>query len=152
MCPSASGPWPGSEVHPRGASPARRGARRHDRLPHRAGRAVQPRPSDLARQGRIDAAKLGKSGSCHLFRHTMATLMHENGADIRYIQEMLGHGRLETTQIYTHVAIRTLQQVHAATHPAAMPTRPKSAVPHAQRLGGDDLFAALHAEAEEEPE
>jgi site-specific recombinase XerD len=40
---------------------------------------------------RIDAAQLGKTGSCHLFRHTMATLMHENGADIRYIQQMLGH-------------------------------------------------------------
>ena len=69
---------------------------------------------------RIDAAKLGKTGACHLFRHTMATLMHENGADIRFIQEILGHVKLETTQIYTHVAIRTLQQVHAATHPAAM--------------------------------
>jgi len=53
-------------------------------------------------------------------RHTMATLMHENGADIRFIKEILGHVKLETTQIYTHVAIRTLQQFHAATHPAAL--------------------------------
>ena len=44
---------------------------------------------------RIDAAKLGKTGSCHLFRHTMATLMHENGADIRFIQQMLGHEDIE---------------------------------------------------------
>jgi integrase/recombinase XerD len=71
---------------------------------------------------RIDAAKLGKTGSCHLFRHTMATLMHENGADIRYIQQMLGHEDLKTTQIYTQVAIRALQQVHAATHPAELHT------------------------------
>ena len=71
-------------------------------------------------KARIDAAKLGKTGACHLFRHTMATLMHENGADIRFIQEILGHVKLETTQIYTHVSIRTLQQVHASTHPAAM--------------------------------
>jgi integrase/recombinase XerD len=49
----------------------------------------------------------------------MATLMLEGGADIRYIQAMLGHKRLDTTQIYTHVSIRMLQQVHAATHPAA---------------------------------
>jgi integrase/recombinase XerD len=69
---------------------------------------------------RIDAAKLGKTGSCHLFRHTMATLMHENGADIRYIQQMLGHEDLKTTQIYTQVAIRALQQVHASTHPAEL--------------------------------
>ena len=68
---------------------------------------------------RIEAAKLGKTGSCHLFRHTMATLMHEGGADIRFIQQMLGHEDIKTTQIYTQVAIRTLQQVHAATHPGA---------------------------------
>jgi len=69
---------------------------------------------------RVDSAKLGKTGSCHLFRHTMATLMHENGADIRHIQALLGHEDIKTTQIYTQVAIRTLQKVHAATHPAAM--------------------------------
>ena len=49
----------------------------------------------------------------------MATLMLEGGADIRYIQAMLGHVRLDTTQIYTHVSIRMLKQVHTATHPGA---------------------------------
>jgi integrase/recombinase XerD len=49
----------------------------------------------------------------------MATLMLEGGADIRYIQAMLGHVRLDTTQVYTHVSIRMLKQVHTATHPAA---------------------------------
>ena len=48
----------------------------------------------------------------------MATMMLEGGADIRYIQEMLGHAELTTTQIYTQVSIRRLQAVHAATHPA----------------------------------
>lgn len=67
----------------------------------------------------IDDAELGKRGSCHLFRHTMATLMLEHGADIRYIQEMLGHVDLSTTQIYTQVSIRKLKQVHDATHPGA---------------------------------
>jgi integrase/recombinase XerD len=66
----------------------------------------------------VDSAAIGKTGSCHLFRHTMATLMLEGGADIRFIQEMLGHSNLETTQIYTRVSIRKLQQVHAETHPA----------------------------------
>jgi integrase/recombinase XerD len=66
----------------------------------------------------ITSAKLGKSGACHLFRHTMATLMHENGADIRCVQQILGHADIKTTQIYTQVAIRTLQRVHAETHPA----------------------------------
>lgn len=57
-------------------------------------------------------------GACHLLRHAMATHMLENGADIRYIQAMLGHADLGTTQIYTHVSIRKLQEIHAATHPA----------------------------------
>jgi integrase/recombinase XerD len=48
----------------------------------------------------------------------MATLMHEDGADIRHIQAILGHEDIKTTQIYTQVAIRALQQLHAATHPA----------------------------------
>lgn len=65
------------------------------------------------------AAGIGKTGSCHLFRHTMATLMLEGGADIRFVQEMLGHARLETTQIYTNVAIKKLKEIHSATHPAA---------------------------------
>ena len=68
----------------------------------------------------IDAAQVGKHGSCHLFRHTMATAMLENGADIRYIQAMLGHADLKTTAIYTQVSIRLLKQIHTATHPARM--------------------------------
>jgi integrase/recombinase XerD len=66
----------------------------------------------------IAMAKLNKTGACHVFRHTVATLMHENGADIRFVQQFLGHADIKTTQIYTQVAIRTLQRVHAATHPA----------------------------------
>jgi len=68
----------------------------------------------------VDKSKIGKTGSCHLFRHTMATLMLENGADIRFIQAMLGHVKLDTTQIYTQVSIRKLKEIHEATHPARM--------------------------------
>ena len=46
--------------------------------------------------------------------------MLEGGADIRYIQAMLGHADLKTTEIYTHVAIRQLQEIHRATHPAKL--------------------------------
>ncbi|MEM9446750.1 MAG: site-specific tyrosine recombinase XerC [Verrucomicrobiota bacterium] len=66
----------------------------------------------------IDKADIGKSGSCHLFRHSFATGLLENGCDIRHIQEMLGHEHLETTQVYTHVSLRELQQAHEKCHPA----------------------------------
>ena len=63
----------------------------------------------------IVAAKTGKVGACHLLRHCMATHMHENGADIRFIQQILGHEDIKTTQICAHVALRALQLVYAAT-------------------------------------
>jgi len=92
------------------------------------GTAISPdRLTDLAR-GYVQASGVEKQGACHLFRHTMATLMLEGGADIRYIQAMLGHAELSTTQIYTQVSIRALQAVHEATHPGATNThhrRPK---------------------------
>lgn len=69
--------------------------------------------------GYIQASGTPKVGSCHLIRHTTATLMLEGGADIRYIAELLGHSRLETTQRYTQVSIERLRQVHAACHPGA---------------------------------
>lgn len=71
----------------------------------------------------IVKAGIAKAGSCHIFRHTMATLMLEGGADIRYIQEMLGHSSLNTTQIYTRVSPIHLKEVHDRTHPAAKLTR-----------------------------
>jgi len=68
----------------------------------------------------VDKANVGKKGACHLFRHTMATLMLEGGADIRFIQQMLGHAEISTTQIYTQVSIKKLKEIHTATHPAKM--------------------------------
>ena len=78
-------------------------------------------PDTLSRIVRqhVTAAELGKSGSCHMFRHTMATLMLEGGADIRHIQEILGHASLESTEIYTRVSIRKLKAIYDATHPGA---------------------------------
>ena len=75
------------------------------------------RLGDLVRRY-IGRARLAAPGSCHLFRHACATHMLENGADIRFIQAMLGHADLSTTQIYTRVSIAKLKEVHAATHPA----------------------------------
>jgi integrase/recombinase XerD len=74
----------------------------------------------------VDAANIGKRGSCHMFRHSVATLMLERGADIRYVQEMLGHASIESTQFYTKVSIRQLKEIHTATHPAAKLERSSS--------------------------
>lgn len=71
----------------------------------------------------VQEASVGKEGSCHLFRHTMATLMLEGGADVRFIQAMLGHRDLGTTEVYTHVSIDALKEVHLRTHPAAKLSR-----------------------------
>ena len=108
------------------------------------------RMAELVRQ-LIDDANIGRSGSCHLFRHTMATLMLEGGADIRFIQAMLGHASILSTEIYTQVAIRKLKEVHELTHPGAKLDR------SAPRRRGDDdehareeLLSSLAAEAAEE--
>jgi integrase/recombinase XerD len=106
----------------------------------------------------VEQANLGKSGACHMLRHTMATLMLENGADIRFIQEMLGHSELQSTQIYTQVSIRQLKKIHSATHPGAPLEKKKSAstsaATHADLLQKEsrraNLLAALDSEAQEE--
>jgi len=103
----------------------------------------------------VDAAQLGKRGACHLFRHTMATLMLENGADIRFIQQMLGHAELSTTQIYTQVSIRKLKEIHSLTHPAKLekeakppPTAPDGAA--STDAAKVELLSSLAAEAADE--
>jgi len=63
----------------------------------------------------VMGAGITKKGSCHLFRHSMATHMLKNGCDIRYIQELLGHVELTTTQIYTRVEISDLKKVYQRT-------------------------------------
>lgn len=77
----------------------------------------------------MQAADIGKKGSCHVFRHTCATLMLEAGADVRFLQALLGHSSLETTEIYTHVSIQKLKEVHARTHPAEAKSREGTSSP-----------------------
>jgi len=93
-------------------------------------------------------------GSCHLLRHACATHMLENGADIRFIQALLGHADLASTQIYTNVSILKLKEIHAATHPARLDRQartPGTADRQAEdRLAAAALIDALGAEAEDE--
>jgi len=90
------------------------------------------------------AAGLNVKGSCHLFRHACATHMLENGADIRFIQALLGHEDLDTTEIYTRVSIEKLKEIHTATHPAKLPQDMAG-----KSLAGIALWTALESEAEE---
>jgi hypothetical protein len=72
--------------------------------------------------------------------------MLENGADIRFIQQMLGHADLNSTQIYTHVSITKLKQIHTATHPARLkPTDEKKSPPLPEE---EDKEAGLPQDAE----
>jgi integrase/recombinase XerD len=102
----------------------------------------------------IRKARLGKHGGCHLFRHTMATLMLENGADIRFIQAMLGHADLKSTQIYAHVSVGQLKAIHSATHPGCRlsDSQRRPALLSAYRYHGQALKQYLRALADELPE
>lgn len=84
-------------------------------------------------------AGITKPGSCHLFRHACATHMLEGGADIRFVQALLGHADLSTTQIYTHVSMDKLREIHAASHPL-------------EREAVQRLLAKLDEEAESDSE
>lgn len=99
-------------------------------------------------------AGIERPGAAHLLRHACATHMLEGGADIRFIQALLGHVNLNTTEIYTHVSIEKLKAIHEATHPARL-ERHHEGEPYANEhapqarisSAASALLAALDAEA-----
>ena len=100
----------------------------------------------------MEFAGIKKPGATHLLRHACATHMLEGGADIRFIQAMLGHAKLDTTEIYTHVSIDKLQQIHAATHPARLQRRQDAQTATASPNLDGDVQALLDAIGDETDE
>jgi integrase/recombinase XerD len=68
----------------------------------------------------VKLAGIRRAGACHMFRHVTATMMLNNGAGLRDVQEMLGHASITTTQIYTQISRAKLTKVYNNSHPSAL--------------------------------
>lgn len=108
----------------------------------------------------IRESGVAHEGACHVFRHAMATHMLDRGANLKSIQQLLGHEKLATTGKYTLVAIEQLKEIHRLRHPGANvhaerahgPSREElllNAEPEVAELGGNDDEVFIHRRGDE---
>ena len=86
---------------------------------NKTGYRLQPQSVRRAIKEVVDKIELPKHVTPHVFRHSFATKLLENGADLRIVQELLGHSSISNTQIYTHVSTERLKQSYNIAHPRA---------------------------------